>query len=148
MPDQVALDTTVLRRANVTLTGDRAEANLMARRIDLLKRIHAKKACLLVSPTLVAEYMAQVMPPRNDFVRTTLELATKPDGQHIVANWKQSWSGGERGRARDCRYPEEDDHVLRTAIHDKTTTIYSEETRMVDADQCIYRKFRVHIRTP
>jgi len=148
VPDKATLDTTVLRRANVALQGNRAAATLLARRLCLLQRIRSKQICLLISRNLIEEYRQQLLPCRNDLVKAFLELATKPDGKHVVINWKASWSGGDRGRARECRYPAEDDHVLRTAIRNEPSTIYTEEMRMLNVDACIYKEFGVHIQKP
>jgi hypothetical protein len=148
VPDEVTLDTTVLRRANIALQGDRITATRLARRITLLHRIQARQVCLLISTRLAVEYRDQLLPVQNEFIRAFLDLATRPDGHHVVMNWKESWSGGDRDRARNCRYPAEDDHVLRTAIRDQPTTIYTEEGRMLSVDACIYQEFGVHIREP
>jgi hypothetical protein len=148
MPDEATLDTTVLRRANVALQGNRAAAALLARRLSLLQRIRLCEICVLVSPRLIREYREQLATPQNDFIRAFIELVTRPDGAHAVINWRVPWSGGDRSRVRRCRYPAEDDHVLRTAIRDQPTTIYSEEGRMLRADTCIYKEFRVHILEP
>jgi hypothetical protein len=148
MPEEAALDTTVLRRANVPLEGTRASATLLARRLSLLQRTCRKEMCVLISTRLLHEYADQIKSAQNDFVKAFIELVTRPDGGHVVLNWKTPWSGGERDRARRCRYPLEDHHVLRTAIRDQPTTIYSEEGRMLGADACIYREFRVHITEP
>ena len=148
MPHEATLDTTVLRRANVMLQGTRATATLMARRLSLLLRIQQRHICVLISPQLFEEYRQQLLPVQNDFVRAFIELVTIPDGKNVITNWKVPWSGGDRNRARACRYPAEDDHVLRTAIRNQPSTIYTEEGRMLRADACIYREFRVHIREP
>jgi len=148
MPGEVTLDTTVLRRANVSLEGDRAAAALLSRRLSLLRQICSKKLCVLISSRLAQEYREQLTSIQNEFVRAFLELVTTPDGTHVVMNWAAKWSGGERSRARGCRYPAEDDHVLRTAIRRQPTVIITEEGRMLRADACIYREFRVHIRQP
>ena len=148
MPPEVTLDTTVLRRANVELQGNRAAATLLARRLALLQRIRTRQICVLISSHLVEEYRQQLFPVQNDFVRAFIELATRPDGKHVVINWKVPWSGGDRSRARRCRYPTEDDHVLRTAIRDQPSVIYTEEGRMLNVDACVYREFRVHIQEP
>ena len=145
---EAAVDTTVLRRANVALEGNRADANLLSRRLQLLQQIRGKQISILVSNRLVQEYCEQLPTLRNDVVKAFLELVTNPDGKHVIINWKASWSGGDRNRARRCRYPSEDDHVLRTAIRDNSTVIYTEEGRMLRADSCIYREFLVHIQEP
>jgi hypothetical protein len=142
------VDTTVLRRANVSLSDGRGEATLLSRRILLLRRIRARQICVLISPHLVHEYQQQLFPIQNEFIRSFLELITKPDAVHVISNWKPSWSGGDRGRARKCRYPQEDDHVLRTAIRSQPSTIYTEEGRMLQSNACVYRHFRVHIQEP
>jgi hypothetical protein len=148
VPDEIALDTTVLRLANVRLDGTRAQAARMAARLSLLRRIRDKEMRLLVSRFLIHEYCCQVSVGQNDFVKAFLELLTRPDGTYVIINWKNRWSGGERHRARKCRYPSEDYHVLRTAFRPHPTVIYTEEDRMLRADACIYRAFGVHIREP
>jgi hypothetical protein len=145
---EAAIDTTVLRRANVVLAGNRAAAKLMARRLSLLQRIEAKQVTALISNPLVHEYLEQLRPLQNEFIRTFLELVTNPGGKHAVMNWKVSWSGGDRDRARKCRYPAEDDHVLRTAIRGEPTTIFTEENRMLQAGYCVYQEFNVRIQAP
>jgi|SRR6267378_1939868 len=147
MPE-AAIDTTVLRRANVALEGNRASAKLLARRLSLLQRIQRREITILLSKRLLQEYREQLPIPLNEFVRAFLEIVTTPDGRHVLMNWKNPWSGGDRSRARGCRFPEEDDHVLRTAIRGQRTAIYSEENRMLMTDDCIYREFRVHVQEP
>jgi hypothetical protein len=147
MPE-ATIDTTVLRRANVPLVGNRASATLLARRLSLLQRIQRREITILLSERLLQEYREQLRIPLNDFVRTFLEIVTTPDGTHVLMNWKNPWSGGDRARARGCRFPQEDDHVLRTAIRGQRTAIYSEENRMLATDACIYREFRVHVQEP
>jgi hypothetical protein len=148
VPHEAALDTTVLRRANVPLQGTRADATLMAKRLALLRRIRTNEINVLVSQRLIQEYSDQLKTYQNEFVKTFMELATQPDGRHVILNWKDRWSGGDRERAARCRYPHEDNHVLRTAIRPNPSMIYSEEHRMLRADACIYRVFRVHILEP
>jgi hypothetical protein len=145
---EIVIDTTVVFRANVPLAKDRAQARLLARRIALLKRVQDGLDVVLMSERLLHEYTRQVLPPKNELLKAFLEVLTSQDGGRVIWNWKQPWSGGDRSKARSCRFPEEDDHVLRTAIRDASTTIYSEEGRMTKADRCIYRAFRVHINEP
>ena len=148
MPDEAAVDTTVLRLSNVLLVDGRENATRLKRRLSLLGRICKKEICILISVRLIHEYREQVILGQNEIVNAFIEIITRPDGEHVILNWKAPWSGGEREKARKCRYPEEDDHVLRTAIRGKRTTIYTEEVRMLNADACIYKKFRVHISEP
>lgn len=147
MPE-AAVDTTVLRRANVPLVGNRASAALMARRLSLLQRVQRRELIILLSERLLQEYREQLRIPLNDYVRAFLECVTTPDGTRVLMNWKTPWSHGDRSRARGCRFPLEDDHVLRTAIRGRRTAIYSEERRMLATDDCIYREFRVHVQEP
>jgi hypothetical protein len=72
-------------------------------------------------------------------------LLDKPG--RAIWNWC-GWSGQNRSHARACRFPQEDYHVLRTAIYLARSTILSEERRMLDTDACIYRKLRVHVIDP
>jgi hypothetical protein len=143
MPD-VVIDTMIIQKANATLTKDPGAAKLFVRRIRLLQRIQTGELRALKSRTLIAEYRRQVREPRNDFVRAFLELIDHP--KRSLFNWKERWSGADREKARRCRFPREDDHVLRTAIREESvTTIYTEEGRMIGANECIYRAFGVHV---
>jgi len=149
MPREAAIDTNVLQKANVALNDPRrAAATLLARRLSLLRSISNKEISVLIGERLAHEYAQQLRTVNNDVVKTFVELVTQPNGKHVIFNWKAQWSGGERDRARKCRYPAEDDHVLRTAIRGDPSTIYTEEERMLKADACVYREFRVHISEP
>ena len=145
MPE-CAIDTTVLQKANAPLTNVPRERSLFRRRLNLLKQIQAGTNTILISRKLLAEYRRQVSVPRNDFIRAFFALLADP--VRPIWNWQYRWSGGTREKARGCRYPEEDDHVLRTAIRPTPSTIFTEEYRMLIADECIYLCFRVHISLP
>jgi CRISPR/Cas system Type II protein with McrA/HNH and RuvC-like nuclease domain len=86
MSDEAALDTTILQRANVVLTGDRAGATLMARRLCLLRRISRREIRVIISQRLLHEYSTQITVFHNDFVKAFIELLTTPDGTHIAVN--------------------------------------------------------------
>jgi hypothetical protein len=148
MPEQVAIDTTVLVGANITQTPEPAESALQAARLALIQRIQGHQAAVLISAKLVAEYRKQITTYRNDSVRLFFELLTKPDGSHVILNWRTPWGHAELARARACRFPKEDLHVLRTAVRDDRTTLYSEEGRVLAAHPCIRKKFDVVISTP
>lgn len=146
MAQEAVVDTTVLRRANVPLTGSRAEATLLKKRLTLLERIQRRAILVLLSSQLLNEYADQIKGRNNDYIKAFFELLVTPE--RVIWNWKKSWSGGERERARQCRFPSEDFKVLRTAIRANPSVIFSEEQRMLAADKCIYRQFRVHIYPP
>lgn len=144
-PRECVIDTTVLQKANAPLTKAPRVGSQFLKRLQLLQRIQAGALLVLISPKLVAEYRRQIARPRNDFIGAFFAIL---EGR-AIPNWKHRWSGSEREKARRCAYPVEDDHVLRTAIRPQSTTlILTEETQMVDADECIYRHFRVHIANP
>jgi hypothetical protein len=143
----VVIDTVIIQKANARLKNEPGAKRLILRRVRLLQRIQRGEFRALKSRTLIAEYRRQLPEPRNDFVRAFLELIDHPT--RSMLNWKPRWSGADREAARGCRFPAEDDHVLRTAIQKAAvTTIFSEEARMIGADACIYRRFGVHIRDP
>ena len=85
----------------------------------------------------------------NEFVRVFFDLVTAPDPnpKRCITNWAP-WPSGRSDRARRCRYPKHDDHLLRTAIRPKPTTIITEDKGLLETDRCIYLHFRVHIRLP
>jgi hypothetical protein len=147
MPDACVIDTTVLQKANAPITRPSAPGSLFAKRIRLLQAISGGERTVLYSRRLLHEYRQHVQEPRNDFVRAFFEMLADPRGRIAVLNWAR-WPGRSREKARRCRYPSEDDHVLRTAIHEDPSTIVTEEKRMLRADECIYRAFQVHIASP
>ncbi len=147
MPDACVIDTTILQKANAPLLNEPRARALFRKRLQLLNDIDQRRRTVLKSDSLVKEYEDQVGRPRNDFVKAFMELILGPSGDRVHHNWKTRWSGADREKSRKCRFPREDDHVLRTAIRsDSVTTIFTEEDRMLRADECIYRAFRVHIR--
>jgi len=143
MTRECVIDTTVLQKANAAITTPPGKQSRFAKRLALLKRIRAGDVTVLFSKRLLTEYQKQVKSPRNDFVKLFFEILDDPG--RAVYNWA-NWSGQDREKARRCRFPVEDDHVLRTAIRPHSTTIVTEEERMLQTDRCIYRAFRVHIR--
>lgn len=145
MPDLVVVDTCVLQKANAPIVVGVKGHSKFSKRLKLLSRLSRGHLTVMISAKLIAEYRRNVPEPRNDFVRAFFELLAKPSG--AVVNWCR-WSGQHRSYARGCRFPHEDDHVLRTAICDSGSTILSEEDRMLVTDACIHRKLRVHVVDP
>src|SRR6266516_5070003 len=145
MPEELAIDTSVLVRANITLTPERSAATLQAARLSLLRRVQSRQAAVLISERLAAEYGHRITTYKNDFVRLFFELVTQPDGTHIIMNCRTPWGHAELARADACRFPVEDRHVLRTAVRASRTTIYSEEGRVLAAHPCIRKAFDVVI---
>lgn len=145
MPEELVIDTCVLQKANAPLSADLRERSLLARRIELLRAIRDRHAVVLYSRRLLHEYNEHVRSPRNDFIRAFFALLADPD--RSLLNWA-NWRNADRELAcGKCRYPAEDVHVLRTAIRPTESSIVTEEKRMLCADECIYRFFRVHIKT-
>lgn len=142
MPNEVVIDTTVLVAANKMLTAPPRANSKFRRRLDLLAQLRDGVITVLISERLLHEYKRQIPRPRNDFVDAFFKLLL--DSGSAINHYAQ-WRGGDRDRARYCRFPREDDHVLRTAWRDNPSTILTEEQRMLSADACIYREFRVHI---
>jgi len=142
---ECVIDTVVLQKTNAPLAhAPRPHAKIRVR-LQLLKRIRQGNLVVLASKNLLEEYKRQITTPRNDYVQAFFALL---DSNTVQWNWEKRWPGGDRARARKCRYPKEDDHVLRTAIRPHPSYIVTEEGRMLKADQCIYRQFHVHIVEP
>ncbi len=143
MADEIVIDTTILQKANAALTAQPRRRSKFVRRLRLLDSIRLGGTTVLFSNRLLTEYRKQVRSPRNDFVRLFFEILDDPG--RALYNWAR-WSGQERDKARHCRFPQEDYHVLRTAIRPHATTILTEEDRMLKTDEKLYRAFRVHVR--
>ena len=138
------IDTVILQKANAPIIKKPRANSEFARRVSLLEKLARGTAFILYSPALLHEYGEHIKEPRNEFVKLFLELLAS--SKHAARNWHSPWSGGERARARGCRYPSHDDHLLRTAIRlAEGTTIYSEDRPLLRTNQCIYRTFRVRI---
>ena len=147
MPPECVVDTTVLQKANAPLKQKLREHSQFAARHRLLHNLFTGKQTLLVSKRLLHEYRTQIPEPRNENIRMLFELISDHSGR-ILFNWKKPWSGGDRDKAHRCRFPNEDTHVLRTAVRPSGSVIITEEGRMLSADSCIHRQFRVHIIKP
>jgi predicted nucleic acid-binding protein len=141
----VVVDTNVLQKANAPLGPVIKEGRKIRRRLELLSQIRRREVTILYSRQLVHEYRTQIQHPRNEFVRAFFEVIT--GGANAIFNWRTPWRS-DRVIARECRYPDHDDHVLRTALHDDSTTIYTEDEPMLRAGECIYRRLRVRIQDP
>lgn len=146
MPSLCVVDTMVLRKANAPLTASPREGRAFAKRVALLGRIHRDELRVLFSKRLMKEYREQVREPRNDFIKAFFELLTGPETAR--ENWPP-WPGRRKEAQSKCRFPNEDTHVLRTAfVEGESSTIFTEEERMLRTDACVYREFRVHISDP
>jgi len=141
----LVVDTCVLQKANAKLSpaSPPKEGRLFKIRVNLLKRLSAGEAKALYSKRLLAEYGRQIQEPRNEFVAAFLVLLTTGAAE---LNW-QALSGAERENLRRCRYPPEDQHLLRTG-KGKRSTIVTEEGRLLKVDNCTHRFFGVHISEP
>lgn len=138
------VDTMVVRKANAALTATPRSNRDFLKRIALLQAVSDGSLVPLFSDRLLQEYKSQIAEPRNDFVRIYLDLLIAK-GQY---NWHRPWTGA-RGRARKCRYPAEDDHVLRTAFLDgESALLYTEEGRQLGRASCVLREFNVEICDP
>lgn len=147
MPEPCVVDTMVLRKANAKLEKTPEEGRQFRKRIELLRRVQRAELQVLISRALLQEYREQVREPRNEYVKSFFEIILDPARHRL--NYCQPWSGQRRQARRDCRFPAEDEHVLRTAVlGDERSTIYTEEARMLQTDRCIYRELRVHVRNP
>lgn len=142
---ECVVDTVVLRKANAPLNVQPRQHREFQRRLGLLIKIAEGKLIVLFSAKLMGEYEKQVPEPRNMYMAAFFALLSTPG--RAVQNWSP-WRGRERQNARACRFPCEDDHVLRTALRPNGSTIYTEEHRMLVTDACIHRRFRVHVRKP
>lgn len=139
---EIAVDTTVLVNANQPITADPKKGSVFDRRLLLLNQLRNGKLIALISKRLLAEYEKQIPKPRNDFLIAFFQII---DSKKCVENYA-SWTHDRRAKARKCRYPQEDDHVLRTALRDHPTELVSDEKRMLRSGKCIKREFRVNIR--
>lgn len=143
MARECVVDTMILQKANAPLAHHPREGRLFMRRIALLNLISAGSIRVLISTKLLEEYRRQILSPRNEYISTFFRLLDNPD--RVLWNWATPWSGKQRTAARSCRYPREDDHLLRTALRDGRSEILTEEGRLLAVDACVYRKLQVHI---
>jgi len=135
----------VLQKANAPLVRAPNTHALIRRRLALLTAIMQGGRRLLVSRRLLREYGEHVLVPRNDTIRAFFEIVTR--GDRVVWNWPK-WGGAEREVMGRCRFPREDEHVLRTAVRGTESTVFTEENRMLRTSACVHRRLRVRITAP
>jgi hypothetical protein len=142
------VDTIVLHRANQARLGQREEGDALRERRLLLVELIQQRRTLLISRRVVQQYRDHLVRPLNDVVRAFLEYATAPDpSQEVVVNWSPL-TGTERDLALGkCRFPQHDLFLLQTA-YGFASTILTEEPRLVRTDDCLHRRFGVHVRDP
>lgn len=146
MAMECVVDTNVLQKANAPIEQrPPKEGRQIHKRLALLQRIRQGELKILYSHKLMAEYRNKITTPRNDFISAFFALITS--GQSAVLNWPSPWKV-KMLEAQECRFPVEDYHVLRTAIRPETSTIFSEEGRILATDKCIYRRLRIRIVDP
>jgi hypothetical protein len=139
---KAAIDTMVLQKSNAEVAKRPRENSRFVARIRILKRATGGDIVPLYSARLIQEYRRQVPTPRNDSVRAFLDGLER----NGILNWKNPWTGTDRDNMRSCRFPGEDEHVLRTAAtHGERTHLISEENRILTKKTCVKRKFNVAI---
>lgn len=143
-PRKVVVDTMVLRKANASLANAPIASRDFSHRLALLKRIIAGAEVPLHSQKLLAEYGRQVLSPRNDYVRTFVEVLLRIGRE----NWPP-WRGSEEARFKKSRFPAEDRHVLRTSyVKGDRTTLYTEEGRILKRKAATLLHFDVSVVDP
>ena len=142
---ECVVDTNVLQKANAPFERIPREGRQILKRVELLSRIKRGELTILYSEKLMAEYRRNISQPRNEFITAFFALITS--GQSAIPNWPSPWRAKQL-EARKCRFPGEDDHVLRTAIRPDTSTIFSEERRILASAECIFRRLRIRIVDP
>lgn len=142
----------VLQKANAPIVKPPRSTARVRERWALLRSIVEGRRRALVSSRLLHEYQARVKPPRNDLTRAFVELAeralTLGRGEAFTHNWASPWDGSRRDAMNRCRFPPEDEHVLRTAVRDGGSTIFTEEERMLRTNGCLYRRLDVRVAEP
>jgi hypothetical protein len=147
-PRECVIDTMILQKANAPLTRAPRERSDFVIRLALLKRIERRDLIVLISQKVLHQYRQQIPKPRNDLIRSFFELLTAHGAGPVKWNRKRQWAGADQDKARKCRFPYHDVHLLRTAAQPQESTIVTEEPRLLITDRCIHREFRVHIRHP
>lgn len=144
-PLKGALDTQILRLANLHPDSPRSRRHVARRRFSIIKKVHDGKAKLLLSPLLVKEYESKIPRPLNDFVSWVLEITTQNHGGSVEWNWVRQRE--IRVDARKCRFPSEDYTLLRTAkLQSSRSYILTEERRQLRAARCCLRRMNIDIR--
>lgn len=144
MAEPCVVDTCILQKANATIVDEPKLLSEFRRRLALLEGLVQGSRTVLYSAKLLKEYEEHVPEPRNDFVKLFLELVTTP-GTNARPSWAGRWRA-QRLQARTCRFPQHDDHLLRTAAPSAPSVVFTEEAALVAVDACIHRSLQVHLR--
>jgi len=129
---ECVVDTMVLRKANAVIQSTPTQTRDFAKRILLLQNLRTGEFRLLFSKKLLSEYRSQVLEPRNDYVKAIFDLMTLVPG-----NARHNWAPRKQivQTMQDCRFPAEDEHLLRTAaLDDDISVLFTEEGRIMQCD--------------
>jgi hypothetical protein len=141
---KVAVDTTVLQKANASIVNAPHENRLFFLRISLLTRFVNEEMIALWSPRLHAEWKEKLKEPRNEFTKAFFEIITS---DKALLNYAKPWGGSEMQRMTKCRYPRHDIHLLRTAfIKEERTHLVTEENPILLTATCVKREFDIAIK--
>jgi hypothetical protein len=140
MPECV-FDTSFVRLANDSLFGEK-RGNLLNRRLTPLRQAVAAKSHLRYNRKLLGEYSMQIRERHNDVVEQFFALLDSPQATLVRKN---ALSRQDNAKARLCRWPVHDQHVLAAAIGGDDVVIHVTEGALGACSKAVKRVFGFQI---
>jgi hypothetical protein len=140
MADSV-LDATVVAFGNGDIAA-RRPGNLFDRRLTAIEQVASGLRRLRYNTRLLGEYTQLIQERRNDVIEL---FFTALDDERSVLVKRNTLSRQDYARARKCRWPTHDQHLLAAAVEGNDPTIFVTESRHVQRAAKILTCFAVHI---
>jgi len=139
MPDSI-LDATVVAFANGNIAA-RAKGNAFDRRLAAIEQVAYGHRRLRYNQKLLREYQQVIKEYRNDVVDLFFTVLT--DRSILVRT--NTLSRQDYARAKKCRWPSHDQHLLAAAMGGDEPTIFVTESRHAVCAAKILARFGIHI---
>jgi len=135
------LDTTVVACANCDLRA-RTQGNSLNRRAALIERCVTGSLRVLYNKVLLQEYKNHIREHRNDLIESFFAVL---DSATAFLVRRSTLSRQDYNRARACRWPSHDQHLLAAALGGVRASIYVTEQALSRCAESIRREFRVRV---
>jgi len=139
MADSV-IDATVVAFANGNIAA-RKQGNAFDRRLEAIEQVVNGQRRLRYNSKLLREYQNLIQEHRNDVI--DLFFIVLADRAVLVRG--NTLSRQHYGRARTCRWPAHDQHLLAAALGGDEPTIFVTEARLAQCAAQILARFTIRV---
>jgi hypothetical protein len=139
MADSV-IDTSVVSMANGQIAG-RRRGNVLDRRLSAIEDVAYGRRRLRYNPKLLVEYQRIVRAYRNDVIELFFIALT----ERAVFVRRNTLSRQDNAKARKCKWPGHDQHLLAAAVGGIQPTIFVTESHLHACAASVLACFAVHV---